>query len=101
MDHDRNSTVVAVHTAKLEKMVRIRLDYSSQSRTIISIRITGDFFMHPEDAIEGLEMGLRGAELKRDILRQRISSALAGTRCFGFDEESLAGAILDAGGGAP
>lgn len=101
MDHDRNSTVVAVHTAKLEKMVRIRLNYSSQSRTIISIRITGDFFMHPEDAIEGLEMGLRGADLKMDILRQRISSVLAGTRCFGFDEESLAGAILDAGGGAP
>lgn len=101
MDHDRDSTVVAVHTAKLEKMVRIRLDYSSQSRTIISIRITGDFFMHPEDAVEGLEAGLRGADLKMDILRQRISSALAGARCFGFDEESLAGAILDAGGGAP
>lgn len=101
MDRDQDSTVVAVHTAKLEKMVRIRLDYSSQSRTIISVRITGDFFMHPEDAIEGLEMGLRGADLKKDILKQRISSSLAGTRCFGFDEESLAGAILDAGGGAP
>lgn len=101
MDRDQDSTVVAVHTAKLEKMVRIRLDYSSQSRTIISIRITGDFFMHPEDVIEDLEIGLRGAELKRDILKQRISSALAGARCFGFDEESLAGAILDAGGGAP
>ena len=101
MDRDLDSAVVAVHTAKLEKMVRIRLDYSRQSRTIRSIRITGDFFMHPEDAIESLEMGLRGAELKKDILMQRISSALAGTRCFGFDAESLSGAILDAGGGAP
>lgn len=101
MDRDPDSAVVAVHTAKLEKMVRIRLDYFRQSRTIRSIRITGDFFMHPEDAIEGLETGLRGADLKRDALRMRISSSLAGVRCFGFDEESLAGAILDAGGGAP
>lgn len=101
MDPDRDSTVITSHTAKLEKMVRIRLDYSHQSRTIRSIRITGDFFIHPEDTIEGLEMGLRGAELERDALRQRISSALAGTQCFGFDAESLTGAILDAGGGAP
>ncbi len=101
MDPDRDSTVVTVHVAKLEKMVRIRLDYSRQSRTIRHIRITGDFFMHPEDSIDGLEEGLLGIELERDALRQRISSALAGTRCFGFDVESLTGAILDAGGGAP
>lgn len=101
MDPDRDSTVVTVHVAKLEKMVRIRMDYSRQSRTIRYIRITGDFFMHPEDSIDGLEVGLLGTELERDALKQRISSALAGTRCFGFDAESLTGAILDAGGGAP
>ena len=96
---DGNNTVVTSHTAKLAKMVRIRLEYSHQSRTIRSIRITGDFFMHPEEAIENLEQGLRGAELKRDTLKQRISSILVDTRCFGFDEESLTGAILDARGG--
>ncbi|MXY61299.1 MAG: hypothetical protein F4Y82_04200 [Cenarchaeum sp. SB0665_bin_23] len=101
MDTDQDSTVVTTHVAKLEKMVRIRLDYSSQFRTIRHIRITGDFFMHPEDSIDDLEVGLLGAELKRDALRQRISLALADTRCFGFDVESLTGAILNAGGGEP
>lgn len=95
MTHPPN-IITTTHTAKLEKLVRIRLDYSSQSNTIISIKITGDFFMHPEDALESLEAGLQGAKLNRGILQQRISSALDGAQCFGFDEESLAGAILDA-----
>lgn len=90
-------TVVVTHTAKLDKMVRIRLEYSDQSRIIRSIHITGDFFMHPEDTIDTLEVQLRGAAMTYDTLQQRISSALAGTQYFGFDVQSLADTILDAG----
>ena len=46
------------HTAKLGKIVKIKLDYNKESQLIHSIKITGDFFLHPEEIIEHLEQGL-------------------------------------------
>ncbi len=41
------------------KLVRVELDFDSK---INSAKITGDFFMHPETAIEDLERALAGLD---------------------------------------
>ena len=53
------------------KLVRVEIDFGSN---VNSAKITGDFFMHPETAIEDLEKSLKGmnanaesAELKNKL----------------------------------
>lgn len=47
------------------KMVRIGLDY--EENIIKDIKITGDFFIYPEEGINLLEQGLKNTELA-DVL---------------------------------
>jgi len=53
---------------KSAKLVRVALDIEGDR--IKSIRITGDFFMYPEEAIRRLEKCLVGAKLdEQELLR--------------------------------
>ncbi|MBI4995228.1 hypothetical protein HZC21_06380 [Candidatus Peregrinibacteria bacterium] len=65
---------------------------------IVSIKITGDFFMHPEENIENLENALKDCELKPEAIASRIEDALheKPTTFFGLDTESLVKTILTA-----
>jgi hypothetical protein len=76
------------------KLIKTFLDYGGGR--INEVRITGDFFAHPEEGIEALERELAGTELKRDVLEARISGSLRrnGVVLFGADPESLAACIL-------
>lgn len=56
---------------KAAKLIKISMDV--ENGVIISIKITGDFFMYPEDAIRGLENALIGASLDVEDLKSRIS----------------------------
>lgn len=49
------------------KLIRVSLEESGGM--IDKIRITGDFFMHPEESIEGLEEMLSGQEISEDLVR--------------------------------
>jgi lipoate-protein ligase A len=42
------------------KLVRVRIDFD---RTINSIEITGDFFLHPEEALKDVEAALLGLDI--------------------------------------
>jgi len=79
---------------KSKKLIRVFLEYNERSRTIHAIKITGDFFIYPEESIEKLEGSLVGSKLERDIIRQRIDVALKNSEVFGFDNESITEAIL-------
>ncbi len=55
---------------------------------VAMVRITGDFFLHPEEAIEGLERCLQGSQLSiseaqaRKMLEQGLGNAqLIGVSC--------------------
>lgn len=52
----------------------IRVDAEVENNTIIGIKLTGDFFMVPEEALLFLERHLRGVELDRKLLKNAIST---------------------------
>jgi lipoate-protein ligase A len=59
------------------KLLRVRLTVAESTdgtRTIDSITIFGDFFMHPEEAIEELEHALTGAALDETALTARVQT---------------------------
>ena len=86
--------IKAKSTSKLGKLVRIELSFESEFYTINSIKITGDFFLHPEETLESLEEGLAGEKLEKNILQNKIQSILKNSQFYGFDVESLSDAIL-------
>ena len=57
-----------------------------------SVKLTGDFFLHPEDAIEWVESSLSGIEtdISDKELVSLISEALQGAELIGATPEDLA-----------
>ena len=79
---------------KLEKLLKIELKFQEKTRHIHSIKITGDFFVHPEEAIEMLEASLVGIKLEKESLRNKISHVLKDCQMYGFDVDSLTDSII-------
>jgi len=82
---------------KAQKLIKILLEYNDQedSKKIInSIKITGDFFLYPEESLEYLEAQLKGTILDRYKLKEKIDRCLAKSEAFGFDTESMVDAIV-------
>jgi lipoate-protein ligase A len=78
------------------KLLKISLDYDDKEQVIKDIRITGDFFAYPEEAIELLETRLRNVRLNRDVLYRTISSIITKyhIQFIGLNAEGLAQGIL-------
>ena len=88
-------TLQSAHcTFKSKKLIQVQLSFDDENNEIHSVRITGDFFLYPEDRLELLETNLVGVKLDRNILKKKIEESLADSQTFGFDSESLAEAIL-------
>jgi lipoate---protein ligase len=82
---------------KTQKLIKILLKYNDQedSKKIInSIKITGDFFLYPEESLDDLEAQLKGTLLDRYKLKEKIDKCLENSEAFGFDTESMVAAIL-------
>lgn len=62
------------------KLLRVRLTLVGdvEPRTIGSISITGDFFMHPEEAIDTLEQALAGVSFQEQALLQAVTTFFVG-----------------------
>ncbi len=65
-----NGTISADHKVKEGKLLRCVLKINQG--IILSIKITGDFFMYPEEGIEKLENMLTGLQYNEDQLRSKI-----------------------------
>jgi lipoate-protein ligase A len=80
------------------KLIRVQLDV--QADRISHVKITGDFFMHPEELIEELEKALIGEPLDGQNLAQRIAAFIEKNRVvlLGALPEDFAKCILMAGG---
>ena len=94
MDSNQDEIITAATTTKLGKIVKIKLAYKQKSQLIHSIRITGDFFVHPEETIEQLEQGLCGVKLEKEDLKKKIQLVLKNAEFFGFEIDSLVDVIL-------
>ena len=65
------------------KLLKINLNYDEKTNNIETIRITGDFFAYPEEAIEIIEVELKNIKIDRSILFEKIKSIIPVTD--GFD----------------
>ena len=82
---------------KTQKLIKIFLEYNDQddSKKIInSIKITGDFFLYPEESLDALEVNLIGTKLEKYTIEQKVKKCLSSSEAFGFDSESMTDAIL-------
>ncbi|MEM3440358.1 MAG: lipoate protein ligase C-terminal domain-containing protein [Candidatus Bathyarchaeia archaeon] len=89
------------HKVRGGKLIRVLLE--EDRGRIARIRITGDFFLHPEDAIFELERALEGVELKEGPLLERIKEVYrsAGAFSIGAGPEDFVKAILGAKAWSP
>ena len=88
----------AEYKVKGGKLIRIKL--TAKGKTIENIKITGDFFLHPEDLIDELEKTLKGHSLNEEELSNLIQAFLRirGATLLGASPEDFARCIMMAGG---
>jgi lipoate-protein ligase A len=76
--------------------LKISLEFDEKNNVIRNIRITGDFFAYPEEAIELLETKLRNTVIEKELLQEKISSIITQyhIQFIGVNAEGLAQGIL-------
>lgn len=81
------------------KLIKVRL--SKDDGRISAIKITGDFFMHPEELIEDLEKSLIGCPLSEKIIVETIRNFVESREItlLGVTPEDFAKCIIKAGEG--
>lgn len=81
------------------KLLRVRLTVTEHVTPplITSLRLTGDFFMHPEEAILDLEERLAGVPLEAYALSERLQAFLeTGVEIIGASVEDIVHVLLSA-----
>ncbi len=93
-------TINADYKAPGGKLLRVQMQIVAGAdgvSRIHALKITGDFFMHPEEAIEDLERRLTGAPLDEAELRARARAFFAGdVQVVGASAEDVVHALLKA-----
>ena len=77
------------------KLLKIKLEYDTKNQ-IKNLKITGDFFAYPEEAIELIEEKLKNSLLKKDVLVKKINSIINENQIefIGLNSEGLANGIM-------
>lgn len=79
------------------KLIRVECDVHERSNVVMRLIITGDFFLHPEEAIEELEGSLLMLRAEPEILTSHIRSFFAKDYTLvGAKPEDFVNAILNA-----
>jgi hypothetical protein len=78
------------------KLLKIFLDYNIKTKVINHIKITGDFFAYPEEAIEIIEKKLVNAKLNRNNLIAKIDLIIKqnSIEFIGLNTQGLTDGIL-------
>jgi hypothetical protein len=86
----------SVYKVPQGKLLKVSLTYNQPTRTIHQVRITGDFFAYPEEAVELLEQELENAIFQRNDLMKKIQSIIRKHKIqfIGVDAEGLTQALL-------
>ena len=74
------------------KVIEVELDYSDN--VIFDIKISGDFFAHPEDSIDNLQKSLYNA--KKSDIEKIVTENLKDTQLFGIVEKDICSIIVEA-----
>jgi lipoate-protein ligase A len=86
----------STYKVPLGKLLKISLEFDEKNNVIRNIRITGDFFAYPEEAIELLETKLRNTVIEKELLQEKISSIITQyhIQFIGLNAEGLTQGIL-------
>jgi lipoate-protein ligase A len=86
----------STYKVPLGKLLKISLEFDEKNNVIRNIRITGDFFAYPEEAIELLETKLRNTVIEKELLQEKISSIITQyhIQFIGVNAEGLTQGIL-------
>jgi len=84
---------------KVEGGKLIKVQLTLEDKKIKRIKITGDFFLHPEDVIEDIEQSLEGCILDEHELNSLIENVLKSRRAvfLGVSPKDFARCIMMAG----
>lgn len=76
------------------KLVKIELETADDK--IKKIKITGDFFLYPEEIISKLEKSLENCQITKEVLIKHFDNFWRDNQieCFGINSLGLADAIL-------
>jgi len=74
-----------IRKVKGGKLVRVKV--KSKCGLIEDVKITGDFFAHPEEGLEEMERELRGTSIGK--VRAVLESATGGITLIGMSREDL------------
>ena len=77
-------------------LIRVKLIVDEESRMIKDVRLTGDFFMYPEDALWSLESSLRGTLLDPNSISKIVREQLRKVRLVGSTTQDFLDAIIEA-----
>jgi len=78
------------------KLLKISVEYDEQNNVIKDIRITGDFFVYPEEAVELMEREIHGTVIEKQQLLRKVQSIISDHHIefIGLDAEGLVQGIL-------
>lgn len=87
---------IVVVERKVENGKLVRLQVHFKGSKISFIKITGDFFMHPEDAIVDIERRLAGKDIA--AIGNEVENAFknAGVVCIGFSHSDISDMVREA-----
>jgi len=87
----------AEYKVKGGKLIKVNL--TAENRKIKKIKITGDFFLHPEAVIEDIEQALEGCPLDEQELSNLIEDVMKSKQAvsLGVSPEDFAKCIMMAG----
>jgi len=74
----------------------VQVEVESKNGVISSVRITGDFFMHPEHGLNRIEGALAGLSINEVHARMPGIFAKVGVECIGFSPNDISSMIMEA-----
>ncbi|MFA4830906.1 MAG: lipoate protein ligase C-terminal domain-containing protein [Patescibacteria group bacterium] len=87
----------AIYKVPEGKLLKVFL--TAEEGKIKDVKITGDFFMYPEEKIVLLEEAVKGMELNEEALKEKLEKIIVQENLdlFGFDAGSIAKTMVMAG----
>ena len=88
--------IQSVYKVPKGKLLKIFAEVDENKETLQSIRITGDFFAYPEEAIDVLEEKLKNNKLEKEELFKQIDQTIKDNNFefIGLDAQGLVTGIL-------
>jgi len=83
-------------TYKVPNGKLLKISFEKKDDIIQNIKITGDFFLYPEEKITVLEDALTGEKLDKLTIQQELEEVILTEKIelFGIDSESIVKAIF-------